>query len=143
MASVAKIAANRRNAAKSTGPRSAAAKRRTRHNAVRHGLAARIVFNADHLLRLDAMAAELVGGASDFTSMELARAIARSELDLEQIRRLKAGLINAASSMAIAKGPGEVPLDLQSAATAQLLPELIKIDRYESQAMARRDRAAF
>ena len=88
------------------------------------------------------MAAELVGGASDFTSMELARAIARAELDLEQIRRLKAGVINAAaSSMSIAKAPGEVPLDLQSAATAQLLPELIKIDRYESLAMARRDRA--
>ena len=48
-----------------------------------------------NLLRVDAMAAELVGGASDFTSMELARAIARAELDLEQIRRLKAGLINA------------------------------------------------
>ncbi len=112
MASVTKIAANRRNAAKSTGPRSAAAKRRTRRNAERHGLAARIVFNADHLLRLDAMAAELVGGASDFTSMELARAIARAELDLEQIRRLKAGLIDAAAAtMTMAKTPGEAPAD--------------------------------
>ena len=59
MASVTKIAANRRNAAKSTGPRSAAAKRRTRRNAERHGLATRIVFNADQLLRIDAMAASL------------------------------------------------------------------------------------
>ena len=39
MTSARKIAANRRNAVKSTGPRGAAAKHRTRRNAERHGLA--------------------------------------------------------------------------------------------------------
>ena len=39
MTSPAKIAANRRNAQKSTGPRSAAGKARIRNNAFRHGLA--------------------------------------------------------------------------------------------------------
>jgi hypothetical protein len=39
MASPAKIAANRRNARRSTGPRSAAGKARARRNAFRHGLA--------------------------------------------------------------------------------------------------------
>lgn len=37
----AKIAANRANAKRSTGPRSAAGKRRTRYNAVKHGLRGR------------------------------------------------------------------------------------------------------
>ena len=38
MTSAAKIAANRRNARRSTGPRSAAGKARARHNRFRHGL---------------------------------------------------------------------------------------------------------
>src|SRR5262245_37821883 len=39
MTSEAKIAANRRNAQRSTGPRSAAGKARSSRNAIRHGLA--------------------------------------------------------------------------------------------------------
>ena len=38
--SIAKIEANRANAKRSTGPRTEAAKRRTRYNAVKHGWAA-------------------------------------------------------------------------------------------------------
>jgi hypothetical protein len=142
MASARKIAANRRNAAKSTGPRQETAKRRTRRNALRHGLAARIAFDPGRPARVESLAREFVGSASDFTTIELARALARAELDLEQIGRLKAGLVNsAASSMTIAKTPGEaVPAPL-TAAIAQVLPELTKIDRYERQAVARRDRA--
>ncbi|HEY6618090.1 MAG TPA: hypothetical protein VIY68_00965 [Steroidobacteraceae bacterium] len=108
MPSARKIAANRRNAVKSTGPRGAAAKRRTRRNAERHGLAARIAYDADRLARVEALAQELAGTTSDFIIVELARAIARAELDIEQIHRLKAGLINtAASAIAIATTRGE------------------------------------
>jgi hypothetical protein len=39
MTSAAKIAANRRNARRSTGPRTTAGKMRVRRNALRHGLA--------------------------------------------------------------------------------------------------------
>jgi hypothetical protein len=142
MVSARKIAANRRNAAKSTGPRSEAAKRRTRYNAGRHGLAARTVFDAGRLARVEALARELAGGNSDFTTLELARTIARAELDLEQIGQLKAGLINrAASSMAIAMTPEEARPDPLTAAIAQLLPELVKLDCYERRAANRRDQA--
>jgi hypothetical protein len=41
--SEAKIAANRRNAQRSAGPRTAPAKARVRRNALRHGLAAVVV----------------------------------------------------------------------------------------------------
>jgi len=47
MASDAQIAANRRNAGKSTGPRTAAGKENSRRNALRHGLA------AEHILIFD------------------------------------------------------------------------------------------
>ena len=42
MASAAQIAANRRNALRSTGPRTAAGKARSRRNAHKHGLYARV-----------------------------------------------------------------------------------------------------
>jgi hypothetical protein len=142
MVSARKIAANRRNAAKSTGPRSEAAKRRTRHNAGRHGLAAEIVLDADRLTRVEALARELAGRTSDFTTLELARTIARAELDLEQIRRLKTALVNtAASSKAIAKKLGEVRPDPLTGAIAKVSSELAKINRYERRAASRRDRA--
>ncbi len=46
MTSARQIAANRRNAAKSTGPKSAKGKERSRRNALRHGLTAETVINA-------------------------------------------------------------------------------------------------
>lgn len=57
MSSEAKIAANRRNAQKSTGPRSAAGKARTRHNAFKHGLAAPDSYDAKEI---DDLAVEFV-----------------------------------------------------------------------------------
>jgi hypothetical protein len=46
MTSALKIAANRRNAQKSTGPRTAEGKRRSRRNAVRHGLTGETIIDA-------------------------------------------------------------------------------------------------
>ncbi|MFZ0526973.1 MAG: hypothetical protein WBF24_17735 [Xanthobacteraceae bacterium] len=140
MASPRKIAANRRNAARSTGPRGEAAKRRTRRNAVRHGFASKTTFDADLLARIEIVARELVGVEDDPVSLELARTIARTQLDLEQIYRLKISLIETiASSMAMAGMPSEMPLD--SAAMLRAMPHLININRYERRAAGRRDRA--
>lgn len=50
MATPAQIAANRRNALKSTGPRTAAGKARSRMNALKHGLRAATI---PHVARLD------------------------------------------------------------------------------------------
>jgi hypothetical protein len=46
MSSYRQIEANRRNALKSTGPRTEAGKQASRHNAVRHGLTAETVISA-------------------------------------------------------------------------------------------------
>jgi hypothetical protein len=46
MTSLRQIAANRRNASKSTGPRSDEGRQRSRCNAVRHGLSAETVIGA-------------------------------------------------------------------------------------------------
>lgn len=75
---------------------------------------------------------------SEVARFWLARTIAHAELD--HIRRLKAISINtAASSNAVVRG--KVQLDRPTAPLTQMLPELLKLDRYERRAVSRRDNA--
>ena len=93
MASERKIAANRRNARNSTGPRSSVGKRRTSRNAYRHGLTATVASSAERTKRIERLAREIAGTATDVFVLERARDAAQAELDLEQIRRVKVALI--------------------------------------------------
>ena len=163
MASERQIAANRRNARKSTGPRSAAGKKRAGRNAYRHGLSVSMSSNAAFAL-------------------ERARAVAEAELELARVRRAKVALIERASAFgeldpprpprvavsqalrvlnSIVRNPnaptgGRVtfPEPIDSSATMpsqepyrsaeairRVLPVLRKLDRYERRAAGRRDQA--
>jgi hypothetical protein len=94
MASDRQIAANRRNARRSTGPRSAAGRRRSSRNAFRHGLAAGLTISAEHTQNIERLARKIAGASPDILSLEGARTFAQAEFDLPQIRRVKAGLIS-------------------------------------------------
>ena len=98
MTSEKKIAANRRNAQKSTGPRSSAGKRRTSSNAYRHGLTAGVTSSAKDAERIERLAREIAGSATDVLTLEYARDAAQAELDLAQIRRVKIALIERMSA---------------------------------------------
>src|SRR5262245_14794391 len=98
MASERQIAANRRNARKSTGPRSGGGKNRSSRNAYRHGLTASIASTAAFAKQLDKLAREIAGDTKDPILLERARAIAQSELDFARVRRAKVALIERASA---------------------------------------------
>ena len=98
MASERQIAANRRNARKSTGPRSGAGKNRASRNAYRHGLTLSITSTAAFAKQLDKLVREIAGDTKDAIMLERARAIAQSELDLARVRRAKVALIERASA---------------------------------------------
>jgi len=89
MATERQIAANRRNARKSTGPRSGAGKKRASRNAYRHGLTLSITSTAAFAKQLDKLAREIAGDTEDPILPERARAIAQSELDFARVRRTK------------------------------------------------------
>src|SRR5579864_3329824 len=93
MTSERKIAANRRNAKKSTGPRSAAGRASSGQNARRHGLATGI--GADPAFRDDIEdLARLFSKASGRHKIgEFHREAAEAHLELMRIRKFRAGLI--------------------------------------------------
>ena len=146
MASERQIAANRRNARKSTGPRSGAGKKRASRNAYRHGLALNITSTAVFAKQLDKLVGQITGETEDAMELERARAIAQAELDLARVRQAKVALIERASAFE-ALDPSRVPTmpphgpDRSAEAVRRVLPELRKFDRYERRAAARRDRA--
>jgi len=175
MATERQIAANRRNAVKSTGPRSSAGKRRARDNSYRHGLSVGAPGPgcAEHVERL---ARKIAGAGADAIVLEQARSVAQAQLDLTQIRRMRTSLIQQMAEFGVLEvpdalgtsgdfkrilksivrgAPCDLPIPIPPApslpssepdrtaeAMRRVLPELLKLDRYERSAAARRDRAA-
>jgi hypothetical protein len=112
MASERQIAANRRNARKSTGPRSGAGKNRSSRNAHRHGLTSSIT--SEFAKQVDKRAREITGDTNDAIILERARAIAQAELDFARVRQAKVALIERAYAL----GGLDAPQPLGSAAGA-------------------------
>jgi hypothetical protein len=169
------IAANRRNARKSTGPGSRAGKRRASRNAYRHGLSYGVAAAAAFAKRIEALAQKIAGRGADAVTLEIARSLAGAAFELAQIRRVKVALIARMSEFgefevqrislkeemgqcikALKRGdpiftpsPFLPAPEMPSAHSERLaeavrraLPELLKLDRYERRASAKRDRAS-
>jgi hypothetical protein len=98
MASEKQIAANRRNARKSTGPRTKAGKKRASYNAFRHGLASQGL-RAVEAERVEQLARQIAGCSKETIVLELARCAAAAELDLARVRQVRADLIARASAL--------------------------------------------
>src|SRR5262249_60400967 len=96
MASERQVAANRHNARKSTGPRSAAGKKRASRNAYRHGLTLSITSTVTFANQFEKLVREIAGDTKDPFMLERARTIAQAELDLARIRRLQARVVGRA-----------------------------------------------
>jgi len=170
MASEQQIAANRRNARRSTGPRSETGRKRSSRNSLRHGLAAARSVNAK---RIEDLAHEIAGATTDLVTLEYARAIAQAEFDQVEIRGAKVALISRVMTFGVVKRPPashliraakrvfraldrgklipfegfEAPAlpttepECTAEAMRRALPELIKLERYERRAAGRRARA--
>jgi hypothetical protein len=169
------IAANRRNAGKSTGPRSRAGKRRARSNAYRHGLTTGIIPSTTLARQIEKLARKIAGNTRNEIVFELARDAAYAEFELARVRRVKLALIERAGALGAPGAPrlfnsareairflnsvvqGKTPampnpvdpsatipaeeIERTAEAIRRALPELVKLDRYESRAAARRDKA--
>ena len=178
MASERQLAANRANAQKSSGPRSAAGKKRASRNALTHGLTtpmSGVAFVRD----VEALARQIAGDPKDRRRMAVARDAAEAQLDLARVQRVGVAFIErtaavgrleqrklffrtitekmgwmALSCLGVRLGktqpkcavdplppmPTEEPARTTEA-VRRALPELLRLNRYERRAAARRDRA--
>jgi hypothetical protein len=93
MATEKQIAANRANAAKSTGPRTAAGKKRAARNSFQHGLSVRFS-GLEFTRQREELAHQIAGNTNSELKLEVARAAAEGDLDLARVRAFKVGLID-------------------------------------------------
>jgi hypothetical protein len=164
VASEKQLAANRRNARRSTGPVSDGGKKRASLNSRRHGLTAKQPVNPKWAEQLEILVRKVAGDSTNLVDLENARAFSQAEFDLIQIRLAKIALIqkmafprseeprrfatlNQARQFvkAFKRGKliGPMPLaepERTAEARRRTLPELIRLNRYERGAAARRDR---
>jgi hypothetical protein len=173
MATEKQIAANRRNARRSSGPRSGEGKRRSRQNAYRHGLSAGVNPHVESIKDIEALARKIAGNSTDVVVLECARTMAQAEFDLARIRRLKVALVSRVMAFGEFEPPATFPSlseinrffkgfdrgelilperskppampttepERSAEAIRRALPELMRLNRYERHAGARRAQA--
>jgi hypothetical protein len=131
MTSIRKIESNKRNASRSTGPRTAGGKSRSRNNARRHGLDSRLEDDLAEREKIEGLAAFLAGGSDDFGRIEQSRTVAECHFDL---RRIRAARHDAFLTMA----------DLENVSVStcdDALSTIASISRYETRALSKRGKA--
>jgi hypothetical protein len=131
MISTRKLEANRRNASRSTGPRTPGGKLRSRHNARRHGLATPVENDSEAAAGIESLAAILAGGSNDFERSEQSRAVAGCHFDLRRIRAARHDVFLTLGDLENANGN-----DIEIAICA-----IERINRYEKRASSRRKQA--
>lgn len=146
MSSEGRIVANRRNARKSTGPRSQAGKDRAAKNALTHGLTTSITGDARRAVEIETLAREIAGSTTELRILECARAIAAAGLELDRVRRIRVGLIKGAFAEQAQERSCEDKSvegadESMENAVRNVLPTLQRILRYERRAVAKRDKA--
>jgi hypothetical protein len=152
MASDKQIAANRRNARKSTGPHSSGGKRRAACNAFRHGLSLQISSIPSFRKEVEGLTRKIAANAGQKISFECALAVAEAELDLARVRQAKVALVERTHAFRSLEPLPPEPVDgltskqiqepqHSAEALQRALPELMKLERYERRAASRRLRA--
>ena len=89
----ARLVANRRNALRSTGPRSPSGKRRAARNALKHGLAVPVCADPGLLEPIEALSRLIAGEGADAARLALARQVAEAQVDLDRVRAARFALL--------------------------------------------------
>jgi hypothetical protein len=130
MASEKQIAANRANAKKSTGPKTAGGKLKSSRNAFRHGLCGPLPPDPTTSAKVASIAGLLGDEQTHEDRLEPAADFARAQVELLRIRSIRAEQL---AKTALNGGPDD---DLRE------LKRLASLDRYERYALTKLRRAA-
>ena len=120
VASAAKVAANRRNALLSTGPKTLAGKARAAQNARRHGLTLPARADAAFARTIQALAHAIAGASAGAECRERADRFATAQIELIRVRQARRNLLAGGLS------------------GRDVVKQLASMDRYERRAFSRR-----
>ena len=146
MTSESKIAANRRNSRRSSGPRTPAGKLRVSRNALRHGLAAATLRDSGIAAEVDRLATAIGTENADAVQREQALIIAESEITLLRVRAVRTSIFEQmllATGAADTQEKSEQLLGRQRAGVigSSHFEQLRRLERYERRAFSRRQGA--
>jgi hypothetical protein len=127
MLTAAKLAANRLNALKSTGPRTAAGKARAAQNARRHGLRGVFLVDEGFTQEIKDLARRIAGEGAPEEIFALACRVAETLLDYARMRHAR--LLAMREDPDFTKTPEKT------------IRQVAAIDRYQGRAFSRRSRA--
>jgi hypothetical protein len=131
MATEKQIAANRRNGALSRGPKTLEGKARSRHNALKHGLAARRQPDAAEQRDIEALTRAFSARAAPTA----ARALAQAQVEQQRVSRHRSQLLAAVPD------PDAAGLEGESETISAIVRALGQMVRYERRASAKREQA--
>jgi hypothetical protein len=130
LATEKQIAANRANAKRSTGPKTAAGKQKSSCNAYRHGLSRPELSDPIDTTKVNAIAVELAGAQATEDRLKLARDFASAQIELARVQAIRAEQWEKINPN---EGLDHSPKNLN---------RLAALDRYERYAFTKRRRAS-
>jgi len=133
MTSDAQNKANRKNAQRSTGPRTAAGKQNASRNSRRHGLRASILKDPSWTVEVDRIAKAFSPKGADREGREKVRTMAGMMMDIMRVEVTRTDLWN----MAVHQADEHDGSEREAVACLQILQRLITLDRYEANARSR------
>jgi hypothetical protein len=126
MTSERRLAANRKNAKRSTGPHTARGKLRVRSNAVRHGLATTALRHPAPAIQIERMATAMCGESTSRLQFDQAISIAEGEFSLTKVRSTRFRALQFLNSIA---PPGNDPVAVSSEAQAEVVMDAAAQDK--------------